>query len=86
MLGQSDKFFPQAKILIEKLIQGEKIAVVSHLVLLETIHVLRGKIAENNDFVDNSTKTSSYNQDQSYGNRTEFYQNYSHACRKKNKF
>ena len=47
MRGNSDKFFLQAQKLINKVLAGEKVAVVSQLVLLETIHALRQKIAEN---------------------------------------
>ena len=47
MRGSSDKFFLPAQGLINKVLSGDKVAVVSQLVLLETIHALRQKIAEN---------------------------------------
>lgn len=53
MRGSSDRLFPQAKILIDMVCSGEKVAVVSHLTLMETIHTLRRKIAENSSYAGN---------------------------------
>jgi len=53
MRGSSDRLFPQAKILIDRVCSGEKVAVVSHLTLMETIHTLRRKIAENSRYAGN---------------------------------
>ena len=54
LFGRSDPFFSQAKALIGKVTSGEKTVVLSHLVIMETIHVLRHKIAKNSRFVDAS--------------------------------
>ena len=58
MRGDSDMFFPQAKILIDKVASGKNVVVVPHIVILETIHTLRRKIAENSKF--RGSKTEHY--------------------------
>ena len=55
MRGKSDKFFPQAKKLVDEVLSGKKIAVMSQLVLLETIHALRQKIAQNSPYDNRNT-------------------------------
>ena len=54
MRGSTDKLFPQARLLIDNVLSGKNTAVVSYLVILETIHVLRRKIAENSQYVGSS--------------------------------
>lgn len=54
MRGSTDKLFSQARLLIDNVLSGKNIAVVSYLVILETIHVLRRKIAENSQYVGSS--------------------------------
>ena len=54
MRGNTDKLFPQAQLLIDNVLSGKNIAVVSYLVILETIHVLRRKITENSPYVGSS--------------------------------
>ena len=51
MRGSTDKLFPQALLLIDNVLSGKNIAVVSYGVILETIHVLRRKITENSQYV-----------------------------------
>ena len=51
MLGSTDEFFPKARLLIDNVCSGKNIAIVSNLVILETIHVLRRKITENSQYV-----------------------------------
>ena len=51
MLGNTDQFFPQARLLIDNVRSGKNIAVVSDLVILETIQVLRRRITENSQYV-----------------------------------
>lgn len=46
MLGKSDPFFSQAKVLINRITSGETTVVVSNLILLEVIHVIRKRTAE----------------------------------------
>jgi len=50
MLGKNDDYYPVCKPLIENIETKSKIAVVSYLVLLESIHVLRHKITKNLEF------------------------------------
>ena len=47
MRGSSDRFFESAKRLVDDVILGKKVVVVSYVVILETIHALRRRITEN---------------------------------------
>ena len=45
--GSADRFFGSAKELVDDVILGRKVVVVSYVVILETIHTLRRRITEN---------------------------------------
>lgn len=47
MRGESDRLFPQAQMLIDLVMSGKNVAIVSDLILLETIDVPRKRIAKN---------------------------------------
>ena len=57
MRGSSDSLFPKSQELIDNILSGKKLALVPPLILLETIHALRAKIAQ----------TSTYNAKKPYG-------------------
>lgn len=44
MVGESDKFYPQAKELIDRITSGRNVAVVPDLILLEGIHAIRKRV------------------------------------------
>ncbi len=50
MLGEKDGYYASCKPLIEDIESKRKIAVVSHLVIIEAIHVLRQRIIEKSRF------------------------------------
>lgn len=52
MRGRSDKFFPQSQALVDRIISGKNVAIVSNLILLETIDVLRKRIVKNSQMGD----------------------------------
>lgn len=54
ILGESDLFSTQAQTLIEGVTSGKNVAAVSDLVLLETIHVIRKKVARNSQYTGDS--------------------------------
>lgn len=50
IIGKNDDYYPVCKPLIDDIEIGNKVAVISHMVLLETIHAIRRKIPENIKF------------------------------------
>ena len=57
MLGEKDGYYANCRPLIEDIESKEKIAVVSHLVIIEAIHVLRLRVTEKSRFAgDDSTE------------------------------
>lgn len=54
MLGDKDDYYPVCKPLIENIETRKKIAIVSYLTIMETIHALRRRIVEKSDFTGDS--------------------------------
>ena len=50
MLGDRDEYYAMCKPLIDRVKNGEKVAVVSYLVILEAIHVLRRRTIAKSEF------------------------------------
>ena len=50
MLGDRDDYYVYCKPLIDDIETGEKVAIVSYLVIMEAIHVLRQRIVEKREF------------------------------------
>ena len=50
MRGDSDLLFPKARMLIQDIRSGKSVAIFTTLLLMETIHVLRAKIAANTSY------------------------------------
>lgn len=50
MLGSNDDYYPLCKPLIDNIEDGKKIAIISYLILMETIHVLRTKVIKKTPF------------------------------------
>ncbi len=50
MLCPDDKFYKSSKKLIDDVTSGKKVAIVSYIVILETIHVLREKMTKGHKF------------------------------------
>ena len=50
MLGDRDDYYANCKPLIDNIENGKKVAVVSHLLIMEAIHVLRQRTVEKAEF------------------------------------
>ncbi len=51
MLGSKDRHYVRCKALVENIKNGKKVAIVSYLVMMETIHVLRERVVARGGFI-----------------------------------
>ena len=55
MLGPNDRFYSVCEPLIDNVINGQNLAIVPYLVIMETIYVLRNSVVKDRSDGDNTT-------------------------------